>query len=61
VLDEDVEGFHHAGADPCRDELVARPAIAVPAPGKFFSCASLGFSCVPTAASGPTITSVDHH
>ena len=32
-----------------------RPSIAVPAPGKFESCASLAFSCVPNPASTATI------
>ena len=33
----------------------SRPAIAVPLPGKYFSCASFGFSCVPRPASTATI------
>ena len=35
----------------------SRPAIAVPVPGKYFSCASFAFSCVPRPASAATMTS----
>ena len=34
----------------------SRAAIAEPVPGKFFICASLGFSCVPSPANAATIT-----
>ena len=40
----------------CASASICRPAIAVPAPGKFFSCDSFGFSCVPIPASTATIT-----
>jgi hypothetical protein len=34
-----------------------RPAIASPEPGKFSSCASFGFSCVPSVARAATMAS----
>ena len=39
----------------CASASIWRPAIAVPLPGKFFSCDSLAFSCVPRPASTATI------
>ena len=39
----------------CASASIWRPAIAVPVPGKFLSCGSLGFSCVPKPASSVAI------
>ena len=48
-------GFITPGLIPAASSC-ARPAIAVsPVPGKFFSCASFGFICVPSPTSTATI------
>jgi hypothetical protein len=49
-----LNGFMTPGLIPAAAS-VSRPAIAEPVPGKFFSCASPGVSCVPIPASTTTI------
>ena len=52
VLDEHVRTASSRRARCRRRRASVRPAIAVPVPGKFFSCDSFGFSCSADARRG---------